>query len=84
LGNNFVGEGRDVSPCFLMAELFDLCGWEGSGFLRLQRHVRDVTPLLHTQGLYWQSGLTDDLSTTDAEIVEAYRWAEYFRENMGP
>jgi len=84
LGQDLVGEGRDISPCFLMAELFDLCGWEGSGFLRLQRHVRDVTPLLHTQGLYWQSGLTDDLSTTDAEIVEAYRWAEYFRENMGP
>ena len=83
LGNDFVGRGEDVSPCFLMAELFDLLGWEGSGFLRLQRHVREVTPLLHVQGLYWQEGLTAELSTYDKEIVDAYRWAEYFRENMG-
>ena len=83
LGSDFVGDGGDFSPCFLMAELFDRCGWEGSGFLRLQRHVRDVTPLLHTQGLYWQDGLTDTLSTEDREIVDAYRWAEYYRENQG-
>jgi len=83
LDNDFVGDGGDFSPCFLMAELFDRCGWEGSGFMRLQRQVRQVTPLLHIQGLYWQDGLTDTLSTYDGEIVDAYRWAEYYRENQG-
>ena len=80
LGTDFVGRGEDVSPCFLMAELFDLCGWEGSGFMQLQRKVRDVTPLLHVQNLYWQDGLTDHLSTADQNIVDMYLWAEYYRE----
>jgi len=84
LGSDFVGDGQDISPCFLMAELFDACGWEGSGFMQLQRYVRDVTPLLHVQGLYWQDGLTDTLSTYDTEVVDAYRWAEYYRENRAP
>lgn len=82
LGSDFVGDGGDFSPCFLMAELFDQCGWEGSGFLQLQRRIREVTPLIHTQGLYLHDGqLTDTLSKEEREMVDAYRWAEYFREN---
>ena len=82
LGRDFTGEGRDISPCFLMAEVFDACGWEGDGFMQLQRHVRDITPLLHVQGLYLRDGqLTDELSAEQGEAVEAYRWAEYYREH---
>lgn len=83
LGNRFVGRGADISPCFLMAELFDLCGWEGSGFLQLQRQIREITPLLHVQDLYWDNGLTDQLSTIDQGTVDCYLWAEYYREEMG-
>ena len=83
LGSDFAGRGEDVSPCFLMAELFDLCGWEGSGFMQLQRQIRDITPLLHVQNLYWQDGLTDKLSTEDQKIVDLYRWTEYYRETEG-
>lgn len=83
LGRDFVGEGADISPCFLMAELFDLCGWEGSGFMQTQRRIRDITPLLHVRGLYWDSGLTDKLSTVSEESVDTYRWTEYYRENLG-
>ena len=82
LGRDFTGDGGDFSPCFLMAEVFDVCGWEGSGFMQLQRAVREITPLLHVQGLYLPDGqLTDTLSTTQQEAVDAYRWAEYYREH---
>ena len=82
LGRDFVGDGGDFSPCFLMTEVFDRCGWTGSGFNQLQREIRKITPLLHVQGLYLNSGtLTDQLSTTEQEAVDAYRWAEYYREN---
>ena len=81
LGRDFTGEGGDFSPCFLMAELFDQCGWEGPGFMALQRQVREVTPMLHERGLYLVDGaLTDTLSGEDQEIVDAYKWAEYYRE----
>lgn len=82
LGRDFVGEGGDFSPCFLMGQVFDACGWEGSGFMQLQREIRKITPLLHVQGLYLQEGaLTDELSTSGQEAVDAYRWAEYYREH---
>ena len=82
LERDFVGYGGDFSPCFLMAEVFDACGWEGSGFMQLQRRIRDITPLLHVQGLYLDDGqLTDTLSTIDQETVDTYRWAEYYREH---
>ena len=32
LGEDFVGEGPDVSSCFLMNLLFDLCGWQGNAW----------------------------------------------------
>jgi len=83
LGHDFVGRGEDISPCFLMAELFDACGWEGSGFMQTQRRIRDITPLLHVRNLYWQNGLTDKLSTISAETVDCYLWAEYYRETHG-
>jgi hypothetical protein len=84
LGQEFTGHGGDFSPCFLMAELFDQCGWEGPGFMQLQRAVRDVTPLLHQQGLYLVDGqLSDALSGEDKSVVDAYRWAEYYREKRG-
>jgi hypothetical protein len=83
LGNRFVGKGEDISPCFLMAEVFDACGFEGSGFMQTQRYIRDITPLLHVQNLYWQNGLTDKLSTISNGTVDCYLWAEYFRETQG-
>ena len=29
LGDRFTGQGETISPSFLMAELFDRCGWDG-------------------------------------------------------
>jgi len=81
LGADFVGDGGDFSPCFLMAELFDRCGWGGPGFMQLQRDMRAVTPLLHERELYLEGGvLTDTLSPEAGEMYQRYRIAEYYRE----
>ncbi len=82
LGNDFVGDGGDFSPCFLMPEVFDLCGWDGPGFMELSRQVREVTPLVHVWDLYWKDDkLTNFLSEEDAALLAGFRWAEYYREN---
>lgn len=81
LGREFTGEGRDISPCFLMTELFDLCGWEGPGFMQLARQMRDISPLLHSQGLFLRDhALSDVLSSTENEIYMDYLRAQYYRE----
>ena len=82
LGNDFVGEGGTFSPCFLMTELFDQCGWEGPGFMQLSRQIRDITPLVHERELYLSNGqLTDTLSQEDGQFLQAFLGAQYFREN---
>ena len=81
LGNDFVGEGGDFSPCFLMTELFDQCSWEGPAFMQLSRQLRDITPLVHVQNLFWQDGsLTDHLSEGKETFLSAFLGAQYYRE----
>lgn len=83
LGEDFVGEGKDLSPCFLMSQVFDLCGWEGPGFMKLAREVRDATPMVHTLGLYWaEDGPVDTLPDEKMELVNAFLQVEYYREHQ--
>ena len=80
LGRDFTGAGGDFSPCFLMTEVFDRCGWEGPAFLQLSRQMRDITPLLHVRDLYWRDGLTDALPAEEQGFLSAFLSAQYLRE----
>ena len=82
LGRDFVGDGGDFSPAFLMTELFDQCGWEGSGFMQLSRLMREITPMVHGQDLYLVDGaVTDTLEAEDSSFLQAFLGAQYYREN---
>ena len=82
LGQDFVGEGRDVSPCFLMTEVFDQCGWQGPGFMELSRQVRAVSPMVHGQNLFLKDGaLTGELPGEEGEFLQSFLSAQYYREN---
>ena len=63
-----------------MEELFDLCGWEGPGFMKLSRQLRESTPLVHAQNRY----LTPDGALTDQppdrEFYQDYLRMQYYRE----
>jgi len=83
LGRDFQGEGGDFSPCFLMPELFEQCGWTGPSFLQLAQEVREVTPLVHQQGVYLTEDgqLTDHLSGEAADRLNEFFFAQYYREH---
>ena len=83
LGQDFRGEGGDFSPCFLMPELFEQCGWTGPSFLQLSQQVREVTPLVHQQGVYLTEDgqLTDRLSGEAADRLNEFFFAQYYREH---
>lgn len=83
LGRDFRGEGGDFSPCFLMPELFEQCGWTGPSFLQLAQEVREVTPLVHQQGVYLTEDgqLTDRLSGEAADRLNEFFFAQYYREH---
>lgn len=84
LGKDFCGEGRDISPCFLMAELFDACGWEGPAFMKLAREMRDVSPLISFHDAFLADGqLTSALPKEQGEFYQQYRHIQYYRKDRG-
>ena len=83
LNNDFEGDGGDFSPCFLMQELFDQCGWTGPSYLQFTREVRQATPLVHQQGLYLtpDEQLTDTLEEEQEELVNDLFYVQYYRQH---
>lgn len=81
LGNDFAEPGGDFSPCFLMAKVFDECGWEGPGLMQLQREMREVSPLMSSNGWRMQNGqLTMELEGAAEDENDRYLRAQYYIE----
>ena len=79
LGNEFVGEGPDVSSCFLMNLFFDLCGWAGDGWTQATTAVWRELPALTTVGRYLQKDgtLVETPDEAGRQALETYRQIEY-------
>jgi len=78
LGCDFQGEGPDTGPCFLMNEVFRLCGWEGPAYLQAVADVAQQVPVVHATGRCLENGvLTDTLSERGAALVRDYRILSY-------
>lgn len=82
LGNDFQGEGPDVSPCFLMNVLFEQCGWGGgSAYLQLTSEVMEQVPVINTDGFYVEDGqVTTTLSDAAEELVSRLEIAQFYRK----
>ena len=80
LGNDFTGEGPDVSSCFLMNLLFDQCGWEGNAFMQATDEVRSELPVITAVGRYVQKdgALVETPDESGAQALKHYRDLEYY------
>lgn len=84
LGQDFTGKGGDFSPCFLMQEVFNQCGWDGPGFMKLSREMQGITPMLHDTGLFWADGApTDTLEAGAMAFYQQFLQMQYYREREG-
>jgi len=84
LGRDFIGDGPDLSPCFLMNELFDQCGWTGPAFMQAANALKERVPVLHETGLYLEDGrLTDQLTPARQALFDTYDEVQYdWRKNF--
>ena len=79
LGTDLVGEGPEISPCFLMNVLFDQLGWEGPGYMKLTDEVMAQTPALHNTGRTLVGGsLTDTLTGSQQALVDRMIDVQYY------
>lgn len=81
LDGSFTGAGPDISPNFLMNELFNLCGWQGDSYMQFSSSVMDELPVIHSSG----ACITADgefVAAPDGEIkklLETYENVEYYQ-----
>lgn len=85
LGQDFQGQGPDLSPCFLMNQVFELIGWEGSAYMQAQRETAHTLPVLHTTGWVMENGqLTAEPSPAAKAMVENFQTlSTYDRNRLG-
>jgi len=83
-GNAFTGRGPDLSPNFLMNEVFSLCGWTGNAYMQATDAIRETLPVVTTidrfryQGEYLQEA---DLPQEARDALRDFRCLQYYWEN---
>ena len=80
LGNDFQGEGPELSPCFLMNQVFELCGWTGPAYMQAIQEAADRVPIqnIPTGRCFAAGSDTDELTVEEEEIAARYRQLEYY------
>ena len=56
IGHDFTGQGDTVSSCFLMNEVFEALGWEGSDWIQAGNDIRATLPVITSLGRYVENG----------------------------
>lgn len=80
LGNDFQGEGPEISPCFLMNQVFELCGWTGPAYLQAIQEAADQVPIQNVPtGRSFAAGSdTGELTAGEEQIAARYKQLEYY------
>lgn len=80
---DFSAQGRTISPAFLMAELFDFCGWSGNAWMQYQRSVREVIPVMHRDKMFMVDGkLTSTLTDEAQAVYDEFAIVQYYKRTV--
>ena len=75
---SLVGRGKDISPNFLMTELFNHLGWEGNEFMSYQREFMEYIDVLNPVYYKEDGEYTLELSDQSKERYDRYINFEYY------
>ncbi len=79
LDNDFIGEGPDTGPYFLMNVLFNECGFGGNAYMGFTDDVMSAVPVIHSTGVYMQDGeITETLKNKNAAMVDNFEIVQYY------
>lgn len=83
-GCDFAGEGPDISPCYLMGELFSLLGWDGPAYMQLMDDAQQVLPVINDNGFYFENGnAVRNLGSEALSALEKVDFVQYYlRKNF--
>ena len=73
------GQGPDLSPGFLMNEVFSRCGWEGPAYQQYTADVARQIPVVHSSGRIMVDGImTDDPPEPEKSLLREYESVQYY------
>jgi len=75
---DFTGEGNDISPNFLMAELFQYLGWDGNEYMQYLFKVKDKFDVIHNLYFKENGEYKKELSDENKELWENFLNVEYY------
>ena len=79
IGDDLVGEGPTISPCYLMNELFSLLGWDGPAYMKLTNSYRDELPVVSSNGFYLDNGeVATELSDGLSDKKDQFDCVQYY------
>ena len=78
LNVQFRGEGKSISPCFLMNELFELIGYVGNEYMQYTSEIYERFPVLHTNTFVEDGVFTRELSKESKEIINEFDRVQYY------
>jgi len=82
LGNDFVGDGGDFSPAFLMLKLFDECGWTGDANMGALRELFTRFDWISSHGVYRENGVQTRWPSEEGQaMLDRYAYLQYYRMN---
>lgn len=83
-GTDFEGEGPEISPCYLMNELFKLLGWDGPAYMKFMNDAQAALPVINTCGFYRvDGGITTDLDDRCLDKKQLIDTVQYYmRKNF--
>ena len=81
VGNDFVGQGPDISPCFLMNVLFDQLGWKGDAYMQAVEQCWRQLPVIHTSGacITADGQFVREPDEGQREIIRQFQSMGYYR-----
>jgi phosphoglycerol transferase MdoB-like AlkP superfamily enzyme len=75
---SFEGEGNDISPNFLMAELFQYLGWEGNEYMQCLLDVKDKIDVNHKLYFKENGQYRQEISEDNKELWDNFLNVEYY------
>lgn len=80
LGNDFQGVGPDISPNYLMNEVFSLCSWSGPAYMQATQVMMERLSVINTDsGLWVEDGvLKQELSEAGTELYRDFKYLQYY------
>ncbi len=78
LEKDLVGEVDDISPNFLMAELFKAIGWEGNEYMQYTQELKNYYDVNHLVYFKENGEYTSELSAENKTRYEEFMNVEYY------